>query len=141
MILSVLLVYLLDSTTPPRFTNEFSPQSPDEIEPNQYDLIVGSVRSQGSLTNETTPPQSVQRQQPIKAFQSLSIPHNRSSSTDQNTRKFAATGPSKSLTIGTHTTTPRSPGAYDRDFDYQLQIQKLEYESIIQRHLKFIDQV
>jgi len=38
--------------------------------------------------------------------------------------------------IAIHPTTPRID-----EFDQQLQIQKTEYESIIQRHLKFIDEV
>ncbi len=95
------LAYLLDPptpTTPPPFINELSPQTPDQNEPNQYDLIVGSVRSLRSSTRETssptltrfaTPPQSARRQQqPIKVVQSVSVPHNHpSSSIDQHTRQ------------------------------------------------------
>jgi hypothetical protein len=43
--------------------------------------------------------------------------------------------------VGTHATTSRSISDFERDFDYQIQTQKSEYEAIIQRHLKFIDQV
>jgi hypothetical protein len=43
--------------------------------------------------------------------------------------------------IAVHPTTPRIDEFQQKEFDQQLQTQKAEYESIIQRHLKFIDQV
>ena len=92
----------------------------------------------------TTPPLSPsprRQEQPAKTNKSISFPQHRSSSSsiDESTRK--PTTSSKSLMAPTYVPTPQSTVDFDRDLDYQLQIQKLEYEATIQRHIKFIDQV
>jgi hypothetical protein len=92
------------AVSPPESIHEFSRQTSDrsdstltqQDEPNQYDLIVESVRSRKSTTRErsspiptrfTTPPQSPRRPQSNKPVQSVSIPYNRASpSIDQQTR-------------------------------------------------------
>ncbi len=78
------LVYL----TGPR-TADSSAHTSDQEEPNRYDLIVETVRSQKSITRETssptfnrftTPPPSPRRpHQPMKVHQSVSVPYRRAS--------------------------------------------------------------
>lgn len=127
---SFLSVYL---TNP---IDDASTPTPEHDEINPYDSIVESVHSQKLTKRETPspnlprftpPPQSTHRQQPIKVTQSAFVPYTRTSASYyQQTQTRSA---------------DHHPYEVEHDLDYQLQQQKVEYEAIIQRHLKFIDQV
>ncbi|CAF1478867.1 unnamed protein product [Adineta ricciae] len=95
-------IYLIDpsASAPPPFIDDLplhishhtNSALSNRDETNQYDIIVASVRSKKSSTHRTPSPsprtarsiassQSNRRQHPVKVVQSVSLPHNRMSST------------------------------------------------------------
>ena len=96
------LVYLIDpsASAPPPFIDDLPLHTSQHTnsalsnrdDTNQYDIIVASVRSKKPSVHRTPSPsprtarsiassQSNRRQQPVKVLQSVSLPHNRMSST------------------------------------------------------------